>query len=200
MGRFVYWMNVSLDLLIEHRADEDGGGDWLRIDERLHREFNKRADRLTVLVQGRRIFEIMEDFWPAASEDPTMPEHVREYGRIWMTKPKILVSDTRTTNAPNTTTIGGSDTIGRLQALREQTQGDIGVGGATLATHLLEARLLDELLLFTHPSILGSGRPLFDRSIDPIELELIEQARYGQVTLHRYAVRSALPCKHPPTD
>lgn len=42
-ARFVYWMNVSLDLKIERRANEQGGGDWLRIGESLHRDFNERA-------------------------------------------------------------------------------------------------------------------------------------------------------------
>ena len=31
MGRTVYWMNVSLDLRIEHAVDEQGGGQWMRI-------------------------------------------------------------------------------------------------------------------------------------------------------------------------
>jgi hypothetical protein len=33
MGRTVYWMNVSVDLLIEGRPGEDGGGGWLRIGD-----------------------------------------------------------------------------------------------------------------------------------------------------------------------
>lgn len=40
MGRFVYWMNVSLDLRIEQVPGDHGAGEWLRIDEELHREFN----------------------------------------------------------------------------------------------------------------------------------------------------------------
>ncbi|MBW6440350.1 hypothetical protein KZ829_42175 [Actinoplanes hulinensis] len=35
-GRFVYWMNVSLDLRIEYAEDEQGGGSWMRIGESLH--------------------------------------------------------------------------------------------------------------------------------------------------------------------
>ena len=46
MGRFVYWMNVSADLRIEHADGEQGGGDWMRITEELHREFNARARAL----------------------------------------------------------------------------------------------------------------------------------------------------------
>jgi dihydrofolate reductase len=46
------------------------------------------------------------------------------------------------------------------------------------------------MMLFTHPVVLGSGRPLFDGHDEPVGLELLEQARFdGGVTLHRYAVR-----------
>jgi hypothetical protein len=81
---------------------------------------------------------------------------------------------------------------------RAGTDGAIGVGGATLATQLLRARLLDELLLCTPPATLGFGRPLFDDYEVPIELDLLEQRSFKQgVTMHRYAIRDgseASPC------
>lgn len=191
-GRFVYWMNVSLDLMIDQEPGEAGGGDWMRIGESLHREFNARASALACAVEGRVIHEIMADFWPAAQHDDSLPAFLREYGEIWTRKPKVLVSRTRTTAGHNTRVIGGDDAIAQLAALKEEVDGDIGVGGANLATQLLKADLLDELLLFTHPVILGRGRPLFDPHDRRIELDLIEQATFeAGVTLHRYAVRTA---------
>ncbi len=63
------------------------------------------------------------------------------------------------------------------------------MGGAALATQLLRAKLLDELLLCTHPAILGFGRPLFDDYDRPIDLDLLEQRSFtGGVTMHRYAI------------
>lgn len=192
-ARFVYWMNVSVDLMIEHAAGEEGGGTWLRIGEPLHREFNARARALTLMVQGRTIYETMEAYWPAARNDATLPDYMREYGEIWTSKPKVLVSRTRAGAGHNTRAVGrDGDAIEELAKLRDETDGDIGVGGATLATHLLRAGLLDELLLFTHPVILGAGRPLFDGHDRPAELDLLEQGSFdGGVTLHRYAVRRA---------
>lgn len=192
MGRMVYWMNVSLDLFIEGTSGEDGNGAWLRIGEELHREFNQRARALTKMVQGRIVYEIMENSWPNIATDESMPAYMREYGRIWVGIPKVLVSRTRTDAGYNTRVIGGPDTIDQLAALRAETDGDIGVGGATLATQLHRAGLLDELLLFTHPVVLGSGRPLFDRLDRPVELELLERAEFERgVTMHRYAVSTA---------
>ena len=65
--------------------------------------------------------------------------------------PKVLVTRTRTEAGHNTRVFRADDAIDMLADLRASTDGDIGVGGATLATALLRAGLLDELLLFTHP-------------------------------------------------
>ena len=190
-GRFVYWMNVSADLRIEHAQGEQGGGAWMRIGEALHREFNARARALSLMVQGRIVYETMEGFWPAARDDDSLPGYLREYGEIWTSMPKVLVTRTRTHAEHNTRVVRSDDAVGVLADLRERTDGDIGVGGATLATALLRAGLLDELLLFTHPVILGAGRPLFDSHDEPLELDLLEHARFDEgVTLHRYAVRN----------
>jgi dihydrofolate reductase len=185
-------MNVSLDLRIEQVPGDDGAGEWLRIDEELHREFNSRAQALALMVQGRVIYETMEEYWPRARDDASLPDFMREYGEIWTAKPKVLVSRTRHSADHNTRIIGGDAAIRQLGALRAETDGLIGVGGATLATQLLRAGLLDELLLFTHPTILGFGRPLFDEYDLPIDLDLLEQRSFGSgVTMHRYVIRDA---------
>ncbi|MBA8815191.1 dihydrofolate reductase [Microbacterium halimionae] len=187
-ARFVYWMNVSVDLKIERDLDEAGSGDWMSIDEAIHLVFNARAADLTHMVQGRKVYETMEQYWPAARDDASQPHFAREYGEIWTSTPKTLVSRSRTTAGYNTQIIA-ENAMERLATLRAESTGDIGVGGADLATQLLHAGLLDELLLFTHPVILGRGRPVFDAHDEPIKLNLLEQAVYpGGVTMQRYAI------------
>lgn len=192
MGRFVYWMNVSLDLKIEQVPGDHGAGEWLRIDEELHEEFNARARDLALMVQGRVMYEIMEAAWPQYRHDASLPQVMRDYGEIWTTTPKVLVSRTRHTADHNTRVVGGDDALEQLAALRAGTDGRIGVGGCDVATQLLRAGLLDELLLFVHPSILGFGRPLFDDYDRPVDLDLVEQRSWASgVTLQRFTVRGA---------
>jgi len=192
MGRFIYSMNVSLDLRIEQVPGDNGAGEWLRIDEELHREANAQTRAVALIVHGRVFYELMEEYWPRAREDASLPDYMREYGEIWTAKPKVLVSRTRHSADHNTRIIGGDDAIEQLAALRAQTDGNIGVGGAALATQLLRAGLLDELMLWTHPAFLGFGRPLFDDYDVPIDLDLLEQRRFASgVTMHRYAIVDA---------
>ena len=191
MGRFVYGMNVSLDLRIEQVAGDDGAGEWLRIDEELHRAWNAVEQSLALSVQGRVIYEIMEAAWPRAIDDESLPDYMREYAEIWTAKPKVLVSRTRQSADHNTRVIGGDDAIEQLAVLRAETEGSIGVGGATLATQLLRAGLLDELILATHPTFLGFGRTLFDDYEMPIDFDLLEQRSFASgVTMHHYAIRN----------
>ncbi|TDN41534.1 dihydrofolate reductase [Curtobacterium flaccumfaciens] len=194
-ARFVYWMNVSLDGFIEGRPGterNDGDPEWLRIDEQLHRFFNERAAAMTMAVEGRIIHDMMDPFWPDARTDESLPGYLREYGEIWTAMPKVLVSRSRTA-ADHNTTIVGADAIARLATLRDESEGDIGVGGADLATQLLAAGLLDELMLFTHPAMLGAGRPLFDSPADavqqPLLLDLLEERTFDSgVTMRRYEI------------
>ena len=54
------------------------------------------------MVQGRVIYETMEEYWPRARDDASLPDVMREYGEIWTAKPKVLVSRTRRTADHNT--------------------------------------------------------------------------------------------------
>lgn len=191
MGTFVYGMNVSLDLRIEQVPGDDGAGEWVRIDEELHRAWNEQTRGASLLIQGRVLYELMEEYWPRGRYDLSLPEYMREYAEIWTAAPKVLVSRTRTSANYNTRIIGGDDAIEQLAALRDSVEGRIDVGGATLATQVLRAGLLDELVLATHPSILGFGRPLFDDDTMPIDLELLEQKSFASgVTMHRYSIHN----------
>ena len=190
-----------MDGYIEHGAGEEGGGSWMRIDDALHEVFNARARELVLGIEGRVIYETMESFWPDARHDESLPAPLREYGHIWTDTPKVLVSNTRTSAGYDTRIVGGDDAMEQLARIREETDGPIGVGGATLATSLLRHGLLDELMLFTHPVLLGSGRPLFDELDEPLECDLLEHATFGQgVTLHRYAVRRPADAPDVATD
>jgi len=62
------------------------------------------------------------------------------------------------------------------------------VGGGDLAAQFAAAGLLDEIIVYIAPVMLGAGRPLFTR---PFDLELVELARNGAFIAARYTVTAA---------
>jgi dihydrofolate reductase len=89
MGKLIFLMNVSLDGYVE---TPDHSLDWTITDDELHTWFNERPRSTEVSVYGRRLFEVMNAYWPPAESDPTATGPMLEFGRIWNAKPKVVVS------------------------------------------------------------------------------------------------------------
>ncbi|TNE49785.1 MAG: dihydrofolate reductase [Bacteroidetes bacterium] len=75
--------------------------------------------------------------------------------------------------------------------LRQSEGKDIWLfGGASLTASLLEAGLVDELLLAVHPVLLGSGKSLVAGINNRLNLELLEHKGYSSGLIQsRYAIR-----------
>jgi dihydrofolate reductase len=64
------------------------------------------------------------------------------------------------------------------------------LGGVDLVETFRRLDLVDEYRLYVNPVVVGRGRRLFETADDRIDLELVENRRFGNgVVLLRYAVR-----------
>jgi dihydrofolate reductase len=184
MGKLIYLMNVSLDGFVE---TPDRGLDWTVIDDELHGWFNDHARGIEASMYGRRLYEVMAAYWPTAESDPEATETMLEFGRIWNATPRIVFSRTLESVDFNSRLVSGD--VGEVLAkVRAEFDGDIEVGGPTLAAQFIERGLVDEYRLVVHPVVLGAGTPFFPRLERPIGLRLIETQTFssGAVSL-RYA-------------
>jgi RibD C-terminal domain. len=91
MGRLIYSMSVSLDGFVETPSRSL---DWVTVDEELHSFFNDEAREMSAFLYGRRLYELMVDYWPTAETDPSATPAMLEFARIWKDKPKIVFSRT----------------------------------------------------------------------------------------------------------
>jgi dihydrofolate reductase len=175
MGKVIFLMNVSLDGYIE---TPDHSLDWTIIDDELHTWFNERLRSTEVSVYGRRLFEVMNAYWPTADSDPTATGPMLEFGRIWNAKPKVVVSRSMHEAPPGwRLTSGDPDTI--LEELRRDFSGDLEIGGPTLAADFIRRGLVDEYQLVVHPVILGGGKPFFPALERPAGLRLLETRTFS---------------------
>jgi dihydrofolate reductase len=182
MRKVIYSMNPSLDGYI---AGPDGTFDWSAPDEELHRFHNDRVRDLGAHFLGRRLYETMV-YWETADQDPTAPEHMLEFARLWQALPKIVVSNTLETVEGNTRLATGG-IAEEVAALKQQPGKDIAVGGAGLAASFIKLGLIDEYQLFINPVVVGGGTPFFPALDQQIDLELVETRTFGsRVVYVRY--------------
>ena len=71
-----------------------------------------------------------------------------------------------------------------LARIRQQFQGDIDVGGATLAHSFIERGLVDAFRLVIHPVVLGAGTPYFPRLEAPIGLRLTDTRHFASGVIY----------------
>jgi dihydrofolate reductase len=79
-------------------------------------------------VYGRRLYELMNAYWPTAESDPAATGPMVEFARIWNAKPKVVVSSSmQEAPAGWRLTSGDPETI--LEELRRDFSGDLEIGG-----------------------------------------------------------------------
>ncbi|MGZ8178760.1 dihydrofolate reductase family protein [Williamsia sp. SKLECPSW1] len=89
---------------------------------------------------------------------------------------KYVVSRDATTPLPwpNSVLLAG-DGVARVRELRERPGGNLVVmGSGELVRALLPAGLVDEMLLMTHPVVLGSGTTLFCPGETPVRMTVVD--------------------------
>src|SRR2546427_11403716 len=153
MHKVTFLMNVSLDGYIE---TPDHSLDWTIVDDELLAWFNERTRSFEAIVYGRRLYELMNAYWPTAESDPAATGPMVEFARIWNAKPKVVVSSSmQEAPAGWRLTSGDPETI--LEELRQDFSGDLEIGGPTLAPGFLPPRPLGEDELAVPPGVLRGG-------------------------------------------
>jgi dihydrofolate reductase len=175
MRSVTYSMNVSLDGYI---VGPDGGFDWTEPDEELFRFVTDEIRGLDVYLLGRRLYETML-YWETADQDPALSESRLEWASIWKPLPKVVFSTTLSAVKGNAR-LASYDLAEEIERLRaEPGEGDIAIGGATLAAEAAALDLIDEYRARVCPLLVGGGIPFFPRRERRVDLELVETRAFG---------------------
>jgi dihydrofolate reductase len=102
---------------------------------------------------------------------------MREFARFWQATPRIVFSTTLESVDHNSRLARG-DPAEELANARREFDGDIEVGGPTLAASFIRRGLVDEFGLVIHPVVLGAGKPFFPELESPIALRKIATHRF----------------------
>jgi dihydrofolate reductase len=173
MRKLKAWQYITLDGIVE--APEK----WVMPDERMFEVQTADYAASDALLLGRRTYDVFAASWPQRGSDVANAD--------WMNNTQKYVTSTtlQSTGWQNTTVLTG-DIIEAVSQLKQRDGETITLNGsATLLRSLLNAGLVDELQLFMHPIVLGSGNRLFDNADDRIDMKLSECHAYdnGVVSL-----------------
>jgi dihydrofolate reductase len=185
MRSVTYSMNVSLDGYI---AGPDGSFDWTPPDEEVFRFWTDQTRGLAAYVMGRRLYETML-YWETADQNPSLDYDTVEWASVWRPLPKIVFSTTLSAVEGNARLASGS-LVEEIERLRgEPGDGDIGIGGATLAGEAAQLGLIDEFRPVITPVVVGGGIPFYPQRERRLDLELIESRTFSsRVVYLRYRV------------
>ena len=154
MRRLIYGMSTSLDGYVE---GPDGKFEWTVPDDELFRHFVAQTAYMTTSLYGRRMWETMSSYWPAALHDPSLPPLRREYARLWCAVEHVVFSRTLQSVEHGARLVRG-DAVEEVRRLKAGEGPDLEVSGPGLASTLLEAGLVDEVQAYVGGATLGGGK------------------------------------------
>jgi dihydrofolate reductase len=176
MGRIVVSEFVSLDGVMQ---DPGGDSGWKHAGWSFKIPRGKEGDEFKVeetrdseaLLLGRLTYQGFAAAWPSVKG---------EFGDMFNSMPKYVVSSTLEKAEWNNSTVLKGDVVKEISQLKQRLKGNIVVhGSARLVQTLLEHDLVDELRLMVYPVILGSGKRLFGESSEMKRLRLVDSKTVG---------------------
>lgn len=167
MRKLNAWLYVTLDSVIE--APEK----WVIADDDMFGAMEADYANSDALLLGRRTYETFAASWPERGSEVANAD--------WMNNTRKYVASTTLESAEwNNSTVIEGDVAEAVTRLKQEDGKDIMVNGSgALVRTLMRDHLLDELRLFVHPVVVGSGIRLFDGETDPVELALTDSHAYG---------------------
>lgn len=163
MRKIKLFIASSLDEFI---AREDGGIDWLFTGDYGYAKFYNSID---TILMGRKTYEL----------GLKLGECYKGKRAIVFTKQKNLKK------LENVEFV--SNVVDFTKKLKNSKGKDIWlVGGGKIVSLFLNNNLIDEIILFLHPIILGKGIPLFKSIKKQVKLKMVETFAYADGLVELY--------------
>ena len=131
----------------------------------------------TAYLFGRRTYEKMAEFWPTQSDANPMAAHLNS-------TPKYVATSSVSALEWERAEVLAGPVETAVPELKSAGEGTIAVlGSGLLVKTLMVHELVDELRLFVHPLLLGTGKRLFGDLPAAQRLALIDHSTTDQGTL-----------------
>ena len=181
MRKIRIFEHISLDGVIEHDGDY-AHGEWTapyRSQAGLAAVIEAQGTGFDLLL-GRRTYDLWAGFWPTAGNSPMADALNAATKYVATHRPDSLgwrpVKDL------------GADIIEGVRGIKSKDGPDLIVwGSSTLTSVLLGQGLVDEVVLFVYPVLLGRGKRILSDRVDARELALVStKATSSGVLMNTY--------------
>lgn len=179
MRKIISFMHISLDGFV---AGPNGELNWAKVDEEIFDHVGKRISEGDTALYGRVTYQMMENYWPTAADNPTASKHDIEHSKWYKNVHKVVLSKTMQDSDLTNTEIISDNLSDRINEIKQSQNGEskeILLFGSPTATHsLIQQNLIDGYWLFVNPIVLGQGIPLFADIKDKINLKLLTTRQF----------------------
>ena len=129
--------------------------------------FEKILESEYDLLLAKRTYDIFSAYWPYNQDNPIGArfQRINKY---------VLTHSDEPLSWENSHKLSG-DTAAAVEELKRSEGRDLLIqGSSTLYTPLISAGLIDRLVVMTFPVVLGEGKSIFDGSLKPRGLKLVD--------------------------
>lgn len=178
MRNIISFVHISLDGFV---AGPKGEMNWIKVNEEIFDHVGKRISETESALYGRKTYEMMENYWPKAGNEPGASKHDIEHSKWYNKVHKIVLSESMKGSVGLTNTTIISDNLSdRINEIKHREGSEILLFGSPTATHsLMQQNLIDGYWLFVNPIILGEGIPLFVDIKNKIKLDLLNTRQFS---------------------
>jgi dihydrofolate reductase len=179
MAKLMYASNMSLDGCTE---DERGAFDWAPPDDEVFASITELMRSAGTYLYGRRMYDLMA-VWET---DPTLAgqsELRADFASAWQAADKVVYSSTLAATSTANTRLERDFDPRAVRDLKAAASRDLLVGGPSLAAQAFVAGLVDEIVLFVWPVVLGGRKPALPNDMR-VDLTLIDERRFSNGVVH----------------
>jgi dihydrofolate reductase len=186
MRKLIVSVNITLDGFM--------AGPNCELDWHFNRWTTEMADaqceqlsRAGTILLGRVTYNAMAAYWSAAKSNLCFPRGDLAFADLMNSRQKVVFSRTiKELNWENSVQLSGN--LGsEIYKLKKLDGNDIIIyGSSKLIGGLMRLGIIDEYILWIHPVMLGTGKPLFSKTKDITNMRLsnVQQFNSGVILLH----------------
>ena len=167
-------MNMTLDGFCDHTA--------MMADDEIHDHYSELLRSAGILIYGRITYQLMESYWPSIVKNPTGNKPTDDFAVLIDNVSKIVFSRTLQQVDWQNSMLKKEVVKEEVLALKQSSLGgskDIFVGSPSIIVALTQLGVIDEYQLAVHPTIVGSGLPLFKNIQERVDLTLLKTKTFG---------------------